>query len=226
MSEIRITSGGKENINAAAQLISDAFKYDPTTTYLLSALPPAQRDAYRPKFFTTIFTAAAANHATFEEAENWLSCGVILPPGRKYDNVRSLVPAGFLSALWTIGWVASWRLITEFSPQTAACKKKALKQGEDYYYIFCLGTRVEGRRKGLCSAIVRRYQERARADGASIYLEAATEYCWRLYEKLGFVTVGEFVIGKGRADADGLPHPGGPGFKLWGMVWRPEQNSL
>lgn len=40
-----------------------------------------------------------------------------------------------------------------------------------------------------------------------IYMEAATEYCWGLYKKLGFVTVEDIWLGKERANADGTQCP-------------------
>ena len=113
------------------------------------------------------------------------------------------------------------RMIFELTPLNDACKTKALKQDERYYYVFFLGTLKKGRGRGLCSALVRHYQSVAARDNLPIYLEAATEYCLGLYRKLGFVVVGETWLGKGRVDKDGLPCNGGPGFKIWGMIWRP-----
>ncbi len=114
-------------------------------------------------------------------------------------------------------------MLWEMAHATKACKAKALRGGERYFYVFFLGTAEDGRGQGLCSAMVRHYQARAAREQAPIYMEAATEYCWRLYEKLGFETVGVFVLGKGKAAADGEACVGGPGFRLWGMIWRPEK---
>lgn len=115
------------------------------------------------------------------------------------------------------------RLFSEMARETKACKAKALREGEKYFYVFFLGTLEEGRGQGLCSAVVRYYQARATEEQAPIYLEAATEYCWRLYERLGFVTMAEMVLGEGKAAADGLACVGGPGVRLWSMIWRPEK---
>lgn len=107
----------------------------------------------------------------------------------------------------------------ELSSATAAMKKKYLTDAR-YYYVFFLGTKGDARGKGLCSAIVRRYQALAAEAGLPIWLEASTEGSRRLYEKLGFEVCGEVVLGEGRADADGTVLEGGPGCKIWGMVWR------
>jgi hypothetical protein len=39
---------------------------------------------------------------------------------------------------------------------------------------------------------------------------------------LGFVAVEEILLGKWKARKDGMLCPGGEGFKIWGMSWRPE----
>lgn len=117
------------------------------------------------------------------------------------------------------------RILYEIPRLTAACKAKAVEKDERYYYIFFLGTAAEGRGQGLCSALVRHYQDLATKEGASIYLEAATQSCRRLYQRLGFVTVDEIVLGGGRAAADGTSCVAGPGVTLWGMIWRPGQGT-
>ena len=116
-------------------------------------------------------------------------------------------------------------MLSELTPLANACKAKSLRPGERFYYVFFLGTREADRGKGLCSAMVRHYQSIAAREGVTIWMEAATEYCWRLYERLGFVTVDVFVIGKGRAAADGTMLEGGPGVRIWGMVWRPGESE-
>lgn len=117
------------------------------------------------------------------------------------------------------------RMLSELTPATNACKAKALKSHEKYYYVFFLGTLGEARGKGMCSVLVKHYQSIAEREGIPIWMEAATEYCWRLYERLGFVTVKELLIGKGRAAADGTQCEGGPGVRIWGMIWRPTSST-
>lgn len=116
-------------------------------------------------------------------------------------------------------------MMLEIPRHGAEFKSKALVKGERYYYIFFLGTREEGRGKGLCSAVVRKYQDIAKRDGLPLYMEA-TEAGHRLYMKLGFTNVGKAVVGEGKANADGTLGEGGPGFALYGMVWRPEESNF
>lgn len=43
-----------------------------------------------------------------------------------------------------------------------------------------------------------------------IYLKSATIYCWRLYKRLGFVTLEDIVLGEGKSAADRKVCAGGP----------------
>lgn len=123
MVEVQITTGGQgepipastitshhqhtntptERIQAATDLLSEAFRTDPTITYLLSSLNPEQRATYRPVFFHAILTAAAANNATFDETGGWKSCGVRVPPGSAVDRLGPSLYPTFLSVAWSIG---------------------------------------------------------------------------------------------------------------------------
>ena len=113
-------------------------------------------------------------------------------------------------------------MIYEGPAESKRCKKKALHGQKDYYYVFFLGTSKDGRGQGLCSAILKHYQAIAAKENLPIYMEAGTEYAWGLYKSLGFITVDEMLIGKGKAAADGTLCEGGPGVKTWSMIWRPE----
>jgi hypothetical protein len=90
MVRLEITSGGKgkpapklpifltNNISdrgqAAASLLSDAFKSDPTITYILSSMIPLQCESFRPKLFKGLLTAATQNQALIHEVNNRESC--------------------------------------------------------------------------------------------------------------------------------------------------------
>ncbi len=112
----------------------------------------------------------------------------------------------------------------ELTDATAACKERALANDKKYYYIFFLGTASSARGQGLCSKMVRHYQEMAAKEGVPIWLEAATEYCHNLYLKLGFVDMGEIKLGVGKANEQGRACAGGKGFSIWGMIWRPQSS--
>jgi ribosomal protein S18 acetylase RimI-like enzyme len=116
--------------------------------------------------------------------------------------------------------------MTDLTRLTKACKVKYLKSGEKYYYVFFLGTLESARGKGMCSRIAKHYQDVARKEGVTIWMEAATEYCRKLYERLGFETLEEVRVGVGKADKGGNACVGGEGFPIWAMVWRPETDGV
>ena len=87
----------------AAELLSKAFYEDPVVTYMLSSMGRDARVDYLPKYFDSLLTAAAMNHATFSEVGGWKSCGVLMPPGHRVDNIWTMLPAGFLPMLWKVG---------------------------------------------------------------------------------------------------------------------------
>jgi hypothetical protein len=66
-------------------------------------MSPEARLAYIPNYFDGLLTAAAMNNAIFDEAGDWKSCGVLMPPGCRVDNPLTFLPAGFISMLWNIG---------------------------------------------------------------------------------------------------------------------------
>lgn len=113
-------------------------------------------------------------------------------------------------------------MVSDLLPFTKASKAKALSKNERYYYIFFLGTSSEDRGRGYCSQLVRHYHEIAGKLGLPIWWEAGAEHCWKLYKRLGFVTVDEIMVAKGKAGADGNAQVGGEGVRIWGMIWRPE----
>lgn len=112
-------------------------------------------------------------------------------------------------------------MLGEYQTLGDGLKAKALKGQKKYYYVFFVGTLAEARGKGLCSAIMRSFQEMAARDQLPIWLEATTEKSMNLYQNLGWEVVGEGLLGEGKANADGIRCKGGEGVKIWGMIWRP-----
>ncbi|KAK4541434.1 hypothetical protein LTR36_008035 [Oleoguttula mirabilis] len=220
---ITTAAAGPDRVPQAATLYASAFRTDPVITYMLSNLAPATRAAYLPTYFTSLLTAATLNAALFSHTRDYSSCLVLLPPNRRVDNPWTLLPAGILRMLWRLGLRACWRMLGEYGRATDAVKAKGLRGQSRYYYVFFLATAESCRGQGLSSALIRCAQERARAEGVPLWLEATTEYSWGLYASLGFETVERVVLGEGVAAADGTREVGGPGVPVWGMVWWPEK---
>jgi GNAT superfamily N-acetyltransferase len=93
--------------------------------------------------------------------------------------------------------------------------------GLEHFYILYLGTAEDSRGKGLCSQLVRHYQEIAENAQLPIWIEAGTEYSMRLYLKLGFELFEELRYAVGTSDENGRDLEGGKGVTIWGMVWKP-----
>jgi len=223
---IKITSGGKERILQAADLYQATFRDDPVITYMLCGFNTQQRHDYLREYFTRLTTAAALNSATFEEASDWASASVILPPGKRIDNPWTLVPAGFFQVLWKLGFAGCNRMLREFEPAVTAMRRQELGDSTNFYYLFLVATRDDARGKGFSSALIRKLQERAAAEDAPVWLEATTEASARLYAKLGFKSVGKVTLGEGVAATDGSAEQGGSGVPVDCMVWRPGKEQV
>lgn len=92
-----------DRLPPASHLLSLAFAHDPVITYMLHSMPAAERATYLPNYFSTLLKAAALNGATFDEAHEWASCGVLVPAGKRVDNLWTLLPAGFAGMAWRVG---------------------------------------------------------------------------------------------------------------------------
>jgi hypothetical protein len=66
-------------------------------------MSPAQRSAYLPSYLSALLKAAALNSATFDEANDWASCGVLMPPGKRVDNPWTMLQAGLVGMAWKVG---------------------------------------------------------------------------------------------------------------------------
>ncbi|KAF2814352.1 uncharacterized protein BDZ99DRAFT_380243, partial [Mytilinidion resinicola] len=209
-------------VESATELFSKAFESDPTIAYCLANLTQKQRDDCRPRVIRAIITAATLNAGTIDEVNDWKCCGAVLTPGHMMDDFMSLIRSGMPFAMWSMGFWGCYRAITEMGPMSMACKEKVLPGQGKCYYILYVATAPSGRRQGLCSALVKHYQQLAVRDEVPIYLEATSRYSCSLYQKLGFSVVDEFTVGRGKHATDGRLEDGGPGVKIWGMIWRPE----
>ena len=220
-----ITTGGAERVAQAADLYQQAFRDDPVIAYI-TGLDTQQRYAYLYEYFTRLNTAAALNAATFEEADDWASASVYLPPGKRIDNPWTLIPAGFFQVLWKLGIAGCNRMLREFEPAVTAMRRWELGDSTHFYYLFLIATRDDARGRGLSSALIRKLQQRAQQEDAPVWLEATSVGSARLYAKLGFKSVGKVILGEGVAAPDGSREQGGSGVPVDCMVWRPGKEEL
>jgi ribosomal protein S18 acetylase RimI-like enzyme len=205
--------------------LSKAFENDFTLRYIFSHMSEEEKNAYLPDYFRGLLTAAALNNGTFSFLDNDNCCGVLMPPGSKVDNPMTLIPAGFMGMVWKIGLGATWRMLREVATAADEVKAQFFGKSDRYYYVFFIGTNLEARGKGLCSALVRHYQGIAEKEGLPIFLETHTKQGKRIYLKCGFKVVAEELIGQGKCAADGSFLKGGPGLRGWAMIWSPPAST-
>ncbi|PVH88973.1 hypothetical protein DL98DRAFT_508815 [Cadophora sp. DSE1049] len=220
--EVSITMGGREYVPRAIPLMAEAFATDPVITYLLHHMTQAQLSAYLPKYFDGLLTAAAMNKGIFAEADDFKSCTILIPPGCHVDNFWTLIPAGFIGMVWDVGIAATYRMLGDLSPKVDAVKAKALGGQKRYYYVFFTATDAAARGQGLCSKLIRKFQDIAQKDGLPIWIEGTTDNSARVYAKCGFELIERITVGQGVVDADGKVKKGGEGVVTRAMIWWPK----
>lgn len=223
--EYSVTSLGQERLDDASRILSKAFEDDFTLRYIFCHMSEEEKNAILLWYFRGLLTAAVLNKGTFEFLDNDNCCGVLMPPGCKVDNPFTLISAGFLGMVWKIGLGATRRMLFDVASVADPVKARLFGKSDQYFYVFFVGTNIEARGKGLCSALIRYYQTIATQRKLPIFLETHTEQGLRVYTKCGFETVAETLTGKGKCAADGRSEEGGPGVKGWAMIWRPSLSA-
>ncbi|KAI1738390.1 hypothetical protein F4680DRAFT_426009 [Xylaria scruposa] len=224
----QITSGGEERIDKVAEILAAYFHEDPLYTYILHDLAEPKRKAYLPKLLRGVVAACVLNGGSIIEVGDWSACGVFMPPGRKPDNVHTLVRAGLASMIWNLGISAAKRLIIEYPAAVDHVIARVLDKEEiqaGYWYGIIMCTSAGNRQKGLASSLVSYVQDLARIDGKPMWIEAPSMRTAQLYLKLGFKHAGKIIAGKGVVGIDGLAKEGGEGITAWGMIYRPENKA-
>ncbi|KAI0594690.1 hypothetical protein F4775DRAFT_572654 [Biscogniauxia sp. FL1348] len=222
--QIQVTSGGKERIDRTVDVMAPAFEFDPIFRFELQNFSLADQKQILPKLFRSFFFACAINDGMLLEAGNFGSCAILMPPGKTNDNFLTVLRAGLIPSLFTVGAAACKRIVLDYPGANKTAMSKALTKAEQkaHWYIFIIATAVDRRREGLASALLMYMQDKARSDGLPLWIEATTVESRDLYAKHGFQTVTEVNLGKGQVGPDGLVKKGGEGVTVWPMVWRPE----
>ncbi len=92
-----------EYLPKATEVIARNFTEDPALRYMLCDLPEDERLAYLPAYMHCLLKASALNDAVFQEANDWSCAAVCMLPGKRVDNLWTVLPAGLLGALWKLG---------------------------------------------------------------------------------------------------------------------------
>jgi GNAT superfamily N-acetyltransferase len=226
-------------------MLARAFQNDPIFTYFMNQLPNTSRTETRKTLIRVILTSCALKHATIYESgslkpheeanpkntEPRFECvAVFVPPGKQATDLSLhawfvLMRHGALSLFRRIGFRGMSKMLVEFQQIAGQAKKKAFSNGEQFYYLFIVGTDPEHQGKGLCAATIKEHQKVAQEKKIPIWLEASNEGAMAVYTKVGFKAVdGDWVVGKGKCDAKGEKAKGtdAVGIKFFPMVWWPE----
>ncbi|KAM3516094.1 hypothetical protein MY11210_000376 [Beauveria gryllotalpidicola] len=224
MASTQVTEGSAARISQAVATIAPQFIDDPVLVYITNNYSKDQRLPLLNTVFEFMISAAVANKGTIYEAADWKSATVIVPPGKDVANPMTLISSGGLGVFANLGISGTIRSLYEFPRQIGPHKTRVLGK-RPFYYVFIVATVPEGRGRGLASKIIKQVLAIAQKEQKPAWLEASTESSKRVYAKLGFKEVGTVVLGKGKCDAKGLPMKGGPGVRLWPMVWEPLEES-
>ncbi|KFZ18067.1 hypothetical protein V501_01364, partial [Pseudogymnoascus sp. VKM F-4519 (FW-2642)] len=214
--KLQISVGGKgasQLIHPAVTLLAPIFETDPLITYFLNGLTREERNAYLPKYFTILLTAAGMNKGSFYHTDEldsnspasvspspsgpregekvagshpWRSTIVLLPPGSSIDNPLTMLPSGLPSVLLKLGLRGVRKMLFEFEGACKSARKTGLRKGEDPYYIFFVGTAAAHQGQGLGGELVKEVLRKAGEEGRTVWLEATTGGSRRLYARLGF----------------------------------------
>ncbi|GAP91614.1 putative acyl- N-acyltransferase [Rosellinia necatrix] len=220
----RITQGGKELIPHAVPVLTGAFRDDPIFNYFMGALSEEERRAFLPVFLAGLLKAGTLNKGILLEASSWGCCAVMMPPGRRVDNPRTVLQGGLVGITLQLKPLGIKRVLVEHANAVKRAKRKAFTRRElaEYWYLFIIGTDPGRQRQGLAGALLEHMKAHARGHGRPLWLEASNPNAKGVYAKHGFEEVEEMTLGVGLVGPDGLAKKGGEGVKTWGMVWRPE----
>lgn len=175
---------GLDELEQLSATLADAFVADP----ILQWLAPSARSDRRLRRLLEVELA----HYVFPSGRVLTTDGVRgasleLPPGKWEMAVPLSAAVGFVRAL---------------GPRLSRAKRlqglfEEIHIQEPHYYVRYLGvaTRFQGR--GLGTALLRPTLDRCDSEGVAAYLEASTERSAALYERLGFVHLGELRVPDG-----------------------------
>ena len=177
-------AGVGESAQVGATL-ADAFATDPVYGWLF----PAQRR--RDRGLRRLF-AIELSHYVFPAGrvfttDDFRGASLELPPGRWEMTVP-------LSA--AIGFVRAFGLRLPRASRLQGFFERNHLQ-EPHYYVRALGVATRFQGQGLGTALLRPTLERCDQEGVAAYLEASSERSAALYERLGFVHLGELQVPDG-----------------------------
>jgi ribosomal protein S18 acetylase RimI-like enzyme len=173
--------GDQEQVSAT---LADAFATDP----ILQWLAPSQRSDKQLRRLIEIELAYYVFPAgRVLTTDDFRGANLELPPGRWEMTVPLSGAVGFVRA-FGLRLPRARRLQRLF-------ERNHLQ--EPHYYIRYLGVATRFQGQGLGTALLRPTLDRCDKEGVPAYLEASSERSAALYERLGFVHLGELEVPNG-----------------------------
>jgi len=176
---------GVGEVAQVSTTLADALANDPIFQWLFPS--QRRRDTRMRRLFATELVHYVFPTGRVLTTDDFLGANVELPPG----GWKMTMP---LSG--ALGLVRVFGMRLPRASRTQVFFERNHLQ-EPHYYIRTLGvaTRFQGR--GLGTALLRPTLDRCDREGVPAYLEASTERSAALYERLGFVHLGELRIPDG-----------------------------
>ena len=200
--EIKVIPLPEPQTAEAAQVLTRAFREDPSTLYCYSGVQ------YRGhEWFFALSVRQALRHGgevhTTEGPVN--AVAVWFSPGNLPIGLLHMVRTGMVLAPLRVGWVPFVRFMRCMTPLERLHKRNAPAQ---HWYLQFLGVDPPCQGQGVGSALMQPVLARADADGLACYLETFNARTVPLYQRHGFEVV-----------AEGDPPKGAPHF--WTMIRAP-----
>lgn len=92
-----------ERVDRAADILAAAFEEDPVYAYFFHDVPKAKRQEHRRKLIGGFVRASTLNDGEVMEVAGWGACGILMPPGKKAENPLTLLQAGLIPMIMSVG---------------------------------------------------------------------------------------------------------------------------
>jgi RimJ/RimL family protein N-acetyltransferase len=186
--ESTATSVREAGVGELAQLsatLADAFATDPIFQWVLPS--QRRRDARLQRLFAIELAHYVFPAGRVFTTDDFRGANLELPPGRWKMTVPLSGAIGFVR-VFGMRLPRARRLQVFF-------ERNHLQ--EPHYYIRSVGVATRFQGQGLGTAVLRPTLDRCDREGLPAYLEASSERSAALYERLGFVHLGELQVPDG-----------------------------
>jgi ribosomal protein S18 acetylase RimI-like enzyme len=179
-----VREAGVGDLAQVSATLADAFATDPILQWLA---PSTRSDRRLRRLLETELAYYVFPAGRVLTTGDFRGANLELPPGRWEMTVPLTAALGFVRA-FGLRLPRARRLQRDF-------ERNHLE--EPHYYIRYVGVATRFQGQGLGTALLRSTLERCDGEGVAAYLEASTERSAALYERLGFIHLGELRVPDG-----------------------------